>query len=59
MFGGHLSTASGDIIKCLIYHVTSEKQVIETLSNLINGHSSWYVTTLTGLVVIGAVEVEM
>ena len=58
MFGGHWSSASGDI-KYLICHVTSQNHVIERSSNFMSESSSWHVTTLPSLVPIGIVAVEM
>ena len=54
MFGGHWSSASGDI-KYLKYHVTLQNHVIEGLSNVMSGNSSWYITTLPILVAIDIV----
>ena len=58
MLGGHFPSASGDI-KYLICQVTSQKHAIEGSSNFMSGVSLWYVTTLTSLVVIGIVVVEI
>ena len=58
MFGGHWSSASGDIeyLKC---HVILQNDVIEGSSNFMSGSSSWYVTTLPSLVSIGILVVEI
>ena len=58
IFGGNLLSASGDI-KYSICHVTSQNYVIEGSSNFMSGSSSWYVTTLTRLVAIGIVLVQI
>ena len=58
MFGGHLSSTSGDI-KYLICHVTSQNHVFEGSCNFLSGSFSWYVTTLPSLVAIGIVVVEI
>ena len=54
MFHSHWywSSANGDI-RYLICHVISQKHVIEESSDIVNGSSSWYVTTLPSLVVVG------
>ena len=48
---------SGDI-KDLVYHVTSQNQLIERLCTFMSGSSSSYVTTLASLAAIGSVVVE-
>ena len=58
MFGGHWFNAKGDM-KHLICHVTSKNHVIGRSSNFMSGTSSWYVTTLPSLVVIGVVIVKV
>ena len=58
MFGGHWSIAIG-YVKYLIFHVTSQKYVIEGSSNFMCGSFLWYVTTLPSLLAIGIALVEM
>ena len=58
IFGGDWGNVSGDI-KYLIYHVASQNNVIKGSSNFLSRSSSWYVTTLPSLVVIGIVVVEI
>ena len=57
MFGGSWSTASGNV-KYYICHMTRKKQLIEGSCNM-SGSSSYYVTTLASLVVIGIVVIEL
>ena len=57
MFGGHLSSVSGDI-KYLISYMTSQNHEIEGSNNIMS-RSSRYVTILPSLVAIGIVEVEI
>ena len=56
--GGHWSSAS-EYIKYLICHVTSKNHVTEELWNFLSGSSSWYVTSLSCLVAIDIVVVEI
>ena len=58
MFAGHWSGASGNM-KYLICHATSLTHVIEGLCNFMSGSSSFYVTTLPSLVVLGVAVVEI
>ena len=59
LFGGHWSSASGDI-KYLTCHVSLQNHVIEGSSNFLSGSFSWYITTaLSSLVLIGIAVVEM
>ena len=58
MFGEHCSNASGNI-KYLTFHVTLQNHVIEGSTNFMSGSSSWYITTLPSLVVIGIVVREI
>ena len=57
MFGGHWSVEIGDI-KYLMCQGTSQNHVIEASSNLMNGSTSWYVTTLSSLVTIDIAVVK-
>ena len=57
-FDAHKSSASRDIIY-LIYYVTLQKYVIKGARNFKDGSSYWYVTTLTILVILGMVLVEI
>ena len=58
MFGGHWSSASGDI-KYLRCHVSLQKYLIEGSSKCISGNPSWYVTALPSLAAIVTVVVEI
>ena len=58
MFGGHWSTVIGDM-KYLIYHLTSQNHMIEGSSNFMSGSPSGYANTLSTLVVICILLVEM
>ena len=58
MFHGDWSSASGDITY-LACHVTLQNQVVDGLSDAMSGSTAWYITTLTSLVVIGIVVLEI
>ena len=58
MFGGHWSSASGDVIY-LTRHVTSQNHVIERPRNFLDWISSWHVITLPSVVVIGIMVVQI
>ena len=47
-----------EIYKDLIYHMTSQKYVIEGSCNFMNGTCSWYNFTLPYLLAIGILVVE-
>ena len=48
----------GNII-CLICHVTLQDHAIKGSSDIMEGRSLWYITTLPGLVDIGMAVVEI
>ena len=56
--GGHWPSASGDI-KYLTFHVTLQKHVVEGSYTFMSGSSSFHITTVPNLVVIGIVIVEI
>ena len=58
MFGGHLSSAMGDM-KYLLSHVTSQNHANKESDKFMCGSSSLHVTTLPSLVAVGIVVVEL
>ena len=54
-----VTTCASGYIKYLIFDVNSQIHVIEGSNNFINGSSSWSVTSLSSLVALGVVVVEM
>ena len=59
MFGGHWSSASGDI-KYLTCHMTLQNNhLVERSRNFMSGSSSFYVANLQGLVAVGIVAAEI
>ena len=56
--GDHWPSASGDI-KYLTFHVTLQKHVVQGSYTFMSGSSSFYITTVPSLVVIGIVIVEI
>ena len=58
MFGGHWSSACGDIMY-LTCHMTLQYHVIEGSSNFMSRSSSWDIATLSSLLAIGIVIVEI
>ena len=58
IFGGHWSSASGDI-KCLTCHVTLQNHVTEGSSNFLSGSSFLYMINMPSFVAICIVVVEI
>ena len=58
MFGDHWSSASTDI-KYLIFHVTSQNHLMEGSCKFMNKTSLLYVTTMSSLVAIDIVVIEI
>ena len=58
MFGGHWSSANGDIIK-LICHMTSQNNIIEKSCDIISGRYSLYVNIHPNVVAISILVVNI
>ena len=58
MFGDHWFSASGNI-KYLIFHLTSQNDLIEGSCKFMNETSLLYITTVPSLVAIDIVVIEM